>query len=231
VIETVVPALIATVIATALTRAAVGAGPIYGQQTFVVTSAGELAAFAVAALVAAVFAFGFTRLVMLGERAFRRPWLRAPWRQALGGLGAGAIIVFVPQVAGNGYEPLQSILDGETGVKVIALLLVAMCGLPRRRGPRCARARRRSAGRLRARRHGGRHRRGDTRAVHGGDPVLRAVGRLRGRAAARARDGDRDGALACAPSRLDLHGRASRARSVVGVSAPEIADTSISAGG
>ncbi|MFN0249175.1 MAG: chloride channel protein [Kofleriaceae bacterium] len=127
VIETVVPALIATVIATALTRAAVGAGPIYGQQTFVVTSAGELAAFAAAALVAAAFAFGFTRLVMLGERVFRRPWLRAPWRQALGGLGAGVIIVFVPQVAGNGYEPLQSILDGETGVKVIALLLVAKC--------------------------------------------------------------------------------------------------------
>jgi len=125
VIETVVPALIATVIATALTRAVVGAGPIYGQHTFVVTSPGELAAFAGAALVAAAAAFGFSRFVMLGERAFRRPWLRAPWRQALGGLGAGAIIVMVPQVAGNGFEPLNAILNGATGVKVIAILLVA----------------------------------------------------------------------------------------------------------
>jgi CIC family chloride channel protein len=127
VIETVVPALIATVIATALTRAVVGAGPIYGQYEFVVTSPGELAAFAGAALVAAAVAFGFTRFVMIGERVFRRPWLKAPWRQALGGLGAGVIIVFVPHVAGNGFEPLQAILDGETGVKVIALLLVAKC--------------------------------------------------------------------------------------------------------
>ncbi len=127
VIETIVPALIATVIATALTRAVVGAGPIYGQHTFVVTSPGELAAFAAMALVAAAAAFGFTRFVMLGERAFRRPWLKPPWRQALGGLGAGAIIVFVPQVAGNGFEPLQSILDGETGVKLIAIWLVAKC--------------------------------------------------------------------------------------------------------
>ncbi len=125
VIDTVVPALVAVVIATALTRAVVGAGPIYGQHTFVVTSAGELAAFAGVALVAAVAAFGFTRFVMLGERAFGRPWLRAPWRQALGGLGAGAIIVFVPAVAGNGFEPLQSILDGATGVKMVAILLVA----------------------------------------------------------------------------------------------------------
>lgn len=127
VVETMVPTLIATVIATALTRAVVGAGPIYGQHAFVVTSAGELAAFAGVALVAAAAAFLFTRLVMLGERAFRRPWLRAPWRQALGGLGAGAIIVFVPQVAGNGFEPLQSILDGHVAVPLIALWLLAKC--------------------------------------------------------------------------------------------------------
>lgn len=127
VIETIVPALIATVIATALTRAVVGAGPLYGQHDFVVTNPGELAAFAGVALVAAVVAFGFTRFVMLGERVFRRPWLRAPWKQALGGLGAGAIIVFVPQVAGNGFEPLQAILDAETGLKLIAILLVAKC--------------------------------------------------------------------------------------------------------
>lgn len=125
VIDTVVPALVAVVIATALTRAVVGAGPIYGQHAFVVTSSGELAAFAGVAVVATIAAFGFTRFVMLGERAFGRPWLRAPWRQALGGLGAGAIIVFVPAVAGNGFEPLQSILDGRTGVKMIAILLVA----------------------------------------------------------------------------------------------------------
>jgi CIC family chloride channel protein len=125
VIETIVPTLIATVIATVLTRAAVGVGPFYGLRTFVMTSAGELFAFAAVGLIAAVVAFGFTRLVGAGERAFRRPWLPAPWRQAVGGLGAGAIIVVLPEVAGNGFEPLNAILDGTVSLQLVALLLFA----------------------------------------------------------------------------------------------------------
>ncbi|HEY5948233.1 MAG TPA: chloride channel protein [Kofleriaceae bacterium] len=125
VVDTVVPTLVATVIATALTRAAVGAGPIYGTRSFVVTHAGELFAFAAVGLLAGIFAFLFARLVALGERGFRRRWLAPPWRQALGGLGAGAIIVFVPAVAGNGYEPLNSLLDGRSPLMIVAALLVA----------------------------------------------------------------------------------------------------------
>jgi len=125
VVDAVVPTLVATVIATALTRAAVGAGPIYGTRSFVVLHAGELFAFAGVGLLAGLIAFLFTRLVTIGEHAFRRKWLAPPWRQALGGLGAGAIIVFLPTVAGNGYEPLNTLLDGTSAVKIVAALLVA----------------------------------------------------------------------------------------------------------
>jgi chloride channel protein, CIC family len=125
VVDTVVPTLVAIVIATALTRAAVGPGPIYGTRSFVVTHPAELFAFAGVAVFAALFAFAFSRLVGLGERAFRRTWLRPPWRQALGGLGAGIIIVFLPTVAGNGYEPLNSLLDGKSAVSVVVALLIA----------------------------------------------------------------------------------------------------------
>lgn len=125
VVDTVVPTLVATVIATVLTRAAVGSGPIYGTRAFELLHAGELFAFAGVGLVAALVAFGFTRLVSLGEHAFRRPWLKPPLRQALGGLGAGAIIVFLPIVAGNGYEPLNTLLDGTPTLGVVAALLVA----------------------------------------------------------------------------------------------------------
>jgi CIC family chloride channel protein len=125
VIDTVVPTLVATVIATAMTRAAVGPGPIYGTRSFVLASAGELFAFAGVAMLAALIAFGFARLVSLGERAFRRPWLAPPWRQALGGLLAGSIIVFIPTVAGNGYEPLDVLLDGKSPIYGVAALLVA----------------------------------------------------------------------------------------------------------
>ena len=125
VVDTVVPTLVATVIATVLTRAAVGTGPIYGTRTFVLIHASELLAYAGVGLVAALVAFGFTRLVALGEHAFRRPWLKPPLRQALGGLGAGAIIVFLPSVAGNGYEPLNTLLDGVPTLSVVAALIIA----------------------------------------------------------------------------------------------------------
>jgi CIC family chloride channel protein len=125
VVDTVVPTLVAVVIATALTRAVVGAGPIYGTRLFVLTHAGELAAYAGVAIVAALFAFGFARLVAFGEHAFRRRWLRPPFRQALGGLGAGAIIVALPSVAGNGYEPLNHLLDGTMALGIVGILLVA----------------------------------------------------------------------------------------------------------
>ena len=125
VVDTVVPTLVATVIATALTRAAVGAGPFYGTRAFVLVHSGELAAFAAVAIFAGLAAFAFTRLVTLGEHVFHRPFLRPPYRQALGGLGAGLIIVFVPTVAGNGYEPLDQLLDGTSTLKVVAILLIA----------------------------------------------------------------------------------------------------------
>ncbi len=127
VVDTIVPMLIATVIATALTRAAVGSGPIYGQRAFVLSSSGELVAFAGLGIIAALVAVGFTQLVSVGERAFRRRWLPAPWRQAVGGLGAGAIIVAIPSVAGNGYEPLNHLLDATISVQLVAVLLIAKC--------------------------------------------------------------------------------------------------------
>jgi chloride channel protein, CIC family len=125
VVDTIVPTLVATAIATAMTRAAVGPGPIYGTRAFVVTHAGEMFAFIGVAIAAALIAFGFMRLLAFGERAFHRSWLKPPWRQALGGLGAGAIIVWLPSVAGNGYEPLNALLDGASPVVLVACLLVA----------------------------------------------------------------------------------------------------------
>jgi CIC family chloride channel protein len=125
VVETVVPTLIATVIATALTRAAVGPGPIYGTRHFMLTSPGELFAYAGVGVCASLFALGFSWMVSTGEELFRRPWLAPPWRQALGGLCAGAILIFVPSVAGNGYEPLNGLLGSAPAIGFVLALLVA----------------------------------------------------------------------------------------------------------
>jgi CIC family chloride channel protein len=126
-LDTIVPVLVATVVASALTRAAVGEGPIYGMRAFHLGSAWELAAFAALGVCAALAAQGFMRLLSLGERLFRRRELRLPWRSGLGGLMAGALIAVVPEVAGNGYEPLNALLDGQLALGFTLWLLLAKC--------------------------------------------------------------------------------------------------------
>ncbi len=123
VMDTIVPTLVATVLATALTRAVVGAGPIYGVRTFVAPDLRELAAFALVGAVAALVAWSFTQLVAAAERLVRA--VPSPWRQTIGGIGAGAIVMVLPAVAGNGYEPLDALLDGKLAIEAVALLLFA----------------------------------------------------------------------------------------------------------
>ncbi|HEX7928902.1 MAG TPA: chloride channel protein, partial [bacterium] len=85
----------------------------------------ELAAYTVLGLLAALGAQAFMRVLRISERLFRRPSLPLPWRPALGGLLAGALVAVIPEVAGNGYEPLNALLDGRFAASAVALLLLA----------------------------------------------------------------------------------------------------------
>jgi CIC family chloride channel protein len=122
VLDAILPALIATSIATALVRAAAGERAIYGERVFHLQAPLELLAFAGLAIVAALAAQAFMRLLSFGERLFRRSRLPLPWRPALGGLIAGACVAVLPEIAGNGYEPLNVLLDGEFTPGFVLLL-------------------------------------------------------------------------------------------------------------
>jgi CIC family chloride channel protein len=127
VLDAILPVLIATVIATAVARAVVGEGPIYGARAFHLQSARELLAFAGLGLLAALGAQTFMRMLKFGEQVFRQPWLKLPFRPALGGLIAGAAVAVLPECAGNGYEPLNGLLDGASTTGFVAWLLVGKC--------------------------------------------------------------------------------------------------------
>jgi CIC family chloride channel protein len=127
VLDAILPALIATTIATALTRASVGEGAIYGQRVFQLQAPLELIAFAGLGVIAALVAQAFMRLLSLGELAFRRSRIGMPWRSAIGGFLAGMCAAYVPEVAGNGYEPLNGLLDGEFTAGFVLLLLLGKC--------------------------------------------------------------------------------------------------------
>ncbi len=124
-LDVLVPVAIATAIGTGLTRAVAGHGPLYGVREFAYGSGGELVAFAVLGLLAALAGHGFVRLLGLGEHLFAKIRLARPFRAALGGLLVGLIACAMPAVSGNGYEPIHMILDGEVTLVFLALLPLA----------------------------------------------------------------------------------------------------------
>lgn len=123
VLEAIVPMLIAVVIATVATRYAVGGAPLYGERAFQLGEPAELLAFAGLGLLAAPVGVGFLRLLGAGEKLWHK--LPVPWRPAVGGLLCGGVLAVLPLVAGNGFEPLEALLDGKLAVGMIAWLLLA----------------------------------------------------------------------------------------------------------
>ena len=123
--ELLLPATGATIIATAMTRAIVGIGPIYGQRTFGLESNLELLSFAALGVAAAVTATAFKWVLASFENWVERHPAPQPWRAMMGGALVGAIAVWLPAVAGNGYEPLNAMLDRPMLVSAVGVLLVA----------------------------------------------------------------------------------------------------------
>lgn len=119
------PVLAASAIATAITRAAAGAGPIYGQRTFGLQSYSELISCVALGVAAAAAAVLFKRVLARFEAWFEAHPIRQPLRATIGGLIVGTIAVWIPSVAGNGFEPLNQMLDTPVPLAAVMVLLVA----------------------------------------------------------------------------------------------------------
>ena len=123
-LEVVLPVMVCTALSTLVTRVALGAGPIYGLRGFALGTPEELGAYAVLGLVAGFVGAGFMSLLGAGASAVGRLRIPAVARGALGGLVVGLCVLALPEVAGNGYEALQQMLDGKFAVGALALLLI-----------------------------------------------------------------------------------------------------------
>lgn len=124
-LELLLPVMAATGVATVVTRALVGGGPLYGQRAFTGGAPIELLTFAVLGIVAACVAMGFKAVLAMGERLFEASGLPRPVRTAIGGVIVGAIAMWLPAVVGNGYEPLNGLLNGQFALVTVGLLLLA----------------------------------------------------------------------------------------------------------
>lgn len=120
--QALIPTIVAVTIATTTSRLLSGSGPIYGQRAFHLASSTEMLLHALLGLSAGLLGLLFVRLLARVEDAFRRiP--AVPARTALGGLLAGLVAAICPSVVGNGYEPLNALLDGRSALSFVALVL------------------------------------------------------------------------------------------------------------
>jgi CIC family chloride channel protein len=124
-LEALLPVMTASAVATLVTRATVGGGPIYGQRSFALQSPSEMLAFAGLGLVAALAAVFFKQVLSSFEKLSEHGALTQPFRTMVGGLIVGLLAAWMPAIAGNGYEPLNVILDERLAVGAV-LALVAV---------------------------------------------------------------------------------------------------------
>lgn len=120
-VRMVLPVAVAGVAAAILA----GFGPLYGARSYGLGADIELAAFALLGVLAGLLGAGFMALLRASEHGFARLPIPAPARAAIGGALVGTIAIWVPHVAGNGYEAIRAMLDVGAAAGAVALLLVA----------------------------------------------------------------------------------------------------------
>ena len=117
------PLVVASIVANLTMRALPDYRPTYEMPQFPTVSDVEMVAFAGLGLLAGLAAPQFLRLLDVARRRFRDSGWPVPLRLAVGGLGVGIMSVWVPQVWGNGYEVVNSLLhDPWTWTAVLAVL-------------------------------------------------------------------------------------------------------------
>lgn len=124
VMESFGPIVVASVVANITMRELPGYRPAYEMPFFPEVAGGEVLLFVVLGALAGVLAPQFLRLLELGRAAFGKLRLPLPVRLALGGLLVGLISVRAPEVWGNGYDLVNSLLHTDwMWQAVLAVLL------------------------------------------------------------------------------------------------------------
>jgi len=120
------PLLMASVVATMVSRTFFGIEPWYQVPSYVeFTRISQLPWFLLLGFLAGMLGALFLKLMRLSEHWFNRLPLALYWRMALGGLAVGAIAIQFPGVWGNGYDATNQILRGQLALGALAGLFLA----------------------------------------------------------------------------------------------------------
>ena len=113
-LASLVPLLIASLTAAATSYLFLGQNVLYAFQVDDPFVMGEIPYYIVLGIVAGLMSVYFTKMYMFVTGLFGK--LRSRWiRLMIGGLSLGILIFFIPSLYGEGYEPINSCLNGEYG--------------------------------------------------------------------------------------------------------------------
>ena len=123
--ESIGPLIVSSVVATVTASQFLGAQPVYHMPPFTVPENWQLVAHALLGVVAGLVAPLFLLLLRAGETVFSRLHLPLTLKLGLGGLVVGAISIRQPEVWGNGYGVVESILNSHwTWEALLTILLL-----------------------------------------------------------------------------------------------------------
>lgn len=122
--ETLAPLLIASVCAHVTVAALIGAKPLYTMPLVPAPAASTFLWCGVLGLLAGLAAPLYLGALDLAKKAFGRWPIALPWKLAAGGLVVGALSIAAPQVWGNGFSVVNSVLQGQWAWQALLLVLV-----------------------------------------------------------------------------------------------------------
>jgi CIC family chloride channel protein len=130
-VVTFAPIIVASVIATAVSRHFLGEAPAFPVPGFQMNSPLELPLYLVLGLIVGLVSLLYVRSLYFTEERFERLRFPTPLKPLLGALPLGLLFLWFPQVYGVGYGSMVEALEGNLDLALMATLilvkLVAVC--------------------------------------------------------------------------------------------------------
>jgi CIC family chloride channel protein len=119
------PIVISSVVASVVTRYAIGNHPAFIVPEYEIVSPFELAPYMVAGVVAGLVAVAFIRTLSFSEDLFAKVPIPEWSRAALGGAIVGTVAIWLPEVYGVGYTTISGALAGTMTAGLMGTLVLA----------------------------------------------------------------------------------------------------------
>lgn len=119
------PIVISSVVASVVTRYAIGNHPAFQVPDYEIVSPFELAPYMLAGIVAGLVAVAFIRTLTFAEDTFEKIPMPEWSKASLGGALVGTIAIWLPNVYGVGYTTISGALAGSLTAGLMAILVVA----------------------------------------------------------------------------------------------------------